>query len=69
MIFDDRLPFIQWRDFLLMSGGQLVHFLAPKSHNAKEILFKIDTPVCSSPKNQLLWPRSSLNDKESGIGT
>ena len=69
MILDDRLPFIQWHDFLLMLDGQLVHFPAPKSHNAKEIVFKIDTPVCISPKKQILWPRSSLDDKESGIGT
>ena len=46
MILDDRLPFIQWHDFLLMLDGQLVHFPVPKSHNAKEIVFKIDTPVC-----------------------
>ena len=69
MILDDRLPSIQWHDFLLMLDGQLVHFPAPKSHDAKEIVFKIDTPVCISPKKQLLWPRSSLDDKESGIGT
>ena len=69
MILDDRLPFIQWHDFLLMLDGQLVHFPAPKSHNAKEIVFKIDTPVYSWPKKQLLWPRSSLDDKERGIGT
>ena len=48
MIFDDRLPFIQWHDFLLMSDGQLVHFPAPQSHNAKEIVLKIDIPVCMS---------------------
>ena len=69
MILDDLLPFIQWHDFLLMLDGQLVHFPAPKSHNAKEIVFKIDRPVRISPKKQLLWPRSSLDDKESGIGT
>ena len=50
MILDDRLPFIQWHDYLLMLDGQLVHVPAPKSHNAKEIVFKIDTPVCISPK-------------------
>ena len=71
MILDDRLPFIQWHDFLLMLDGQLVHFPAPKSHNAKEIIFKIDRPVIfvSRQKKQLLWPRSSLDDKESGTGT
>ena len=54
MNLDDRLPFIQWHDLLLMLDGQLVHFTAPKSHNAKEIVFKIDTPVCiigKKPKN------------------
>ena len=69
MILDDRLPFIQWHDYLLMLDGRLVHVPAPKSHNAEEIVFKIDTPGCISPKKQLLWPRSSLDDKESGIGT
>ena len=69
MILDDRLPFIQWHDFLLMLDGQLVHFPAAKSHNAKETVFKIDRPVCISPKKQFLWPKSSLDDRESGIGT
>ena len=69
MILDDGPPFIHWHDFLLMLDGQLVHFPAPKSHNAKDIVFKIDRPVCISPKNQLLWPRISLDDKESGTGT
>ena len=46
LILDDRLPFIQWHDFLLMLHGQLFHFPARKSQNAKEIVFKIDTPVC-----------------------
>jgi len=67
MILDDRLPFIQWHDFFLMLDGQLFHLPARKSQNAKEIVFKIDTPVCISRKKQLLWPRSSLDDKESGI--
>ena len=39
MILDDRLPFIQWHDFLLMLDGQLCHFPARKSQNAKEIVF------------------------------
>ena len=45
MILDDRLPFIQWHHFLLMLDGQLFHLPARKSQNAKEIVFKIDTPV------------------------
>ena len=46
MILDDRLPFIQRHDFLLMLDGQLFHFPARKSQNAKEMVFKVDTPVC-----------------------
>ena len=46
MILDDRLPFIQWHDCLLMLDGQLFHFPARKLQNAKEIVFKIDPPVC-----------------------
>ena len=53
MILDDRLLLIQWHDFLLMLDGQLVHFPAPKSHNAKETVFKIDRPVCISPKKTI----------------
>ena len=53
MILDDGLPFIQWHDFLLILNGQLVHFPAPKSHNAKEIAFKIDTPVCIIAKKPI----------------
>ena len=47
MILDDRLLFIQWHDSLLMLDGQLLHFRARKSQNAKEIVCKIDTPVCT----------------------
>jgi len=53
MILDDRPPFIQWHDFLLMLEGQLVHFTDPKSHNAKEIVFKIDTAVCNTKKKTI----------------
>ena len=45
MFLDDRLPFIQWHDVLLMLYGQLFHFPARKSQNAKEIVFKIDISV------------------------
>ena len=67
MILDDRLPFIQWHDFLLMLDGQLVHFPAPKSHNAKEIVFKIDTPVCISPKNNYCGPEVHLMTRRAGL--
>ena len=53
MSSDDCLPFIQWYDILLMMDEQLVHFPAPKSHNAKEIVFKIDTPVCIIAKKPI----------------
>ena len=53
MILDDRLPFIQWYDFLLMLDGQLLHFPARKSQNAKKIVFKIDTPVCTIAKTAI----------------
>ena len=53
MILDDRLPFIQWHNFLLMLDGQLFHFPARKSHNAKEIVFKIDKPVCIIAKTAI----------------
>ena len=53
MILHDRLPFIQWHDCLLMLDGQLFHFPARKSQNAKEIVFKIDTPVCIIAKTAI----------------
>ena len=53
MIFDDRLPFIQWYDFLLMLDGQLFHFPTRKSQNAKEIVFKMNTPVCVIAKTAI----------------
>ena len=53
MILDDRLPFIQWHDVLLMLDGQLFRFPARKSQNAKEIVFKIDTPVCIIAKTAI----------------
>ena len=52
-LIDDRLPFIQWHDISMMMDGQLVHFPAPKSHNAKEIVFEIDTPVCIIAKQPI----------------
>ena len=53
MILDDRRQFIQWHDFLLMMDGQLFFFPARKSQNAKEIVFKIDTPVCIIAKTAI----------------
>ena len=53
MILDDRLPFMKWHDFLLMLDGQLFHFPARNSRNAKEIGFKIDTPVCIITKTAI----------------
>ena len=53
MILDDRVPFIQWYDFLLMLDGQLLHFPARKSQNAQKIVFKIDTPVCTIAKTAI----------------
>ena len=67
MSLHDRLPFIQWHDCLLMLDGQLFHFPARKSQNAKEIVFKIDTPVCIVTETAITWPRSSLDDKEGKI--
>ena len=53
MILDDRLPFIKWHFFLLVLGGQLFHFPARKSQNTKEIVFKIDKPVCIIAKTAI----------------
>ena len=39
--------------FLLVLGGQLFHFPARKSQNTKEIVFKIDTPVCIIAKTAI----------------
>ena len=48
------LPFIQWYDdCILMLDGQLFHFPARKSQNAKEIVFRIDTPVCIITKTAI----------------
>ena len=59
LILDDRLPFMQWHDFLLMLHGQLFHFPARKSQNAKEIVFKIDTPVCIIAKTAITLAQKS----------
>ena len=67
MIFDDRLPFIQWHDFLLMSDGQLVHFLAPKSHNAKEIVFKKTHQFIAGQKNNYCGPEVHLMTRREGL--
>ena len=51
MILHDRLPLIH--DCLLMLDGQLFHFLARNSQNAKEIVFKMGTPVCIIAKTAI----------------
>ena len=67
MSLHDRLPFIQWHDILLMLDGQLLHFPAPKSHNAKEIVFKIDyTSLYHRQKTNYFGPKVHLMTRRAG---
>jgi hypothetical protein len=46
---------IPWHDLLLLLEGEPVHFPAPKTHFAEDVLFTADTPVFATSKNRLAY--------------
>jgi hypothetical protein len=46
---------IPWHDLLLLLEGEPVHFPAPKTHFAEDILFEADTPVFATSKYRLAY--------------
>ena len=53
---------IAWQDLLLLLEGQQVHLPAPKSHFAKDITFKGDTPIFCTTKRPLTYVKNGCVD-------
>ena len=53
---------IAWQDLLLQLEGQQVHLPAPKSHFAKDITFKGDTPIFRTTKRPLTYVKNGCVD-------
>ena len=53
---------IPWHDLLLLLEGQEVHLSAPKTHFAKYIVFKKDTPIFATSKDQLIYVKNGVVD-------
>ena len=51
---------ITWSDLLLLLEGQLVHLPAPKTHFAKDIEFKNDTPIFCTSKRPLVYVKNGI---------
>ena len=47
---------LAWQDMLLLLEGQTIHFAAPKSTYAKDIMFDRDTPIFATGKEQIRYP-------------
>lgn len=54
---------IPWHDLLLLLEGQEVHFPAPKTHFAKDISVKTDTPVFCTSKSPLRLIKNGVIDE------
>jgi hypothetical protein len=54
---------IPWHDLLLLLEGEPVHFPAPKTHFAEDILFESDTPVFATSKNRLAYIKGGTVDE------
>ena len=54
---------IPWHDLLLLLEGEPVHFPAPKTHFAEDILFESDTPVFATSKNSLAYIKGGTVDE------
>ena len=53
---------IPWHDLLLLLEGQQVNFAAPKSHFAKDITLKKDTPIFCTTKVPLVFVKGGMVD-------
>ena len=57
---------IQWQDLLRLLEGDAVHFPAPKTHYAKDILLTADTPIfCTSIREITRYQNSTIGQGES----
>jgi hypothetical protein len=56
---------IAWHDLLLLLEGQQVNLPAPKSHFAKDVTFKSDTPIFCTTKRPLNYVKNGcIDDRE-----
>ena len=56
---------IAWNDLLLLLEGQQVNLPAPKSHFAKDVTFKSDTPIFCTTKRPLSYIKNGcVDDRE-----
>ncbi len=54
--FQYSVDILSWKNMLLLLEGQTIHFAAPKSSYAKNILFKRDTPIFATSKEPIRYP-------------
>ena len=54
---------LPWHDLLLLFEGHVIHLPAPKTHFAKDIIFKNDTPVFCTSKNPLVFIKNGVIDE------
>ncbi|KAJ8021669.1 hypothetical protein HOLleu_38941 [Holothuria leucospilota] len=53
---------ISWHDLLLLLEGGLVHFHAPKTHFARDLILTGDTPVFATSKHALVYIKAGAID-------
>ena len=54
---------LPWHDLLLLLEGHVVHLPAPKTHFAKDIIFKNDTPIFCTSKNPYVFIKNGVIDE------
>lgn len=59
---------LPWQDLLLLLEGAPVHFSAPKTHFAQDIVFEKDTPVFCTFKSEIISIKGCvLDDRETNM--
>ena len=53
---------LPWQDMLLLLEGQPVHFSAPKTHYAQDIVFEKDTPIFCTSKSEIVAIKGGVVD-------
>ena len=54
---------LPWQDMLLLLEGQPVHFSAPKTHYAQDIVFDKDTPIFCTSKSEIISVKGGVVDE------
>ena len=53
---------LPWQDILLLLEGQPVHFSAPKTHYAQDIVFEKDTSIFCTSKSEIVAVKGAVVD-------